>query len=83
MNNNLLKFINSKITKLVAKISTVKTQLYVIDDALYNKDFMNNLSLDAQLGLNIIFNSKKSELKYLNNQYHNLNKIRLHVLGLI
>lgn len=83
MNNNLLKFINSKITKLVVKISTVQTQIYVLDDALYNKDFMNNLSLDEQLELKMIFNFKQNELKYLNKQYHNLNKIRLHVLGLI
>lgn len=83
MNNNLLNFINSKITRLVTKISTVRSQLYVIDDALYNKDFIGNLSLDAQLGLKIIFNSKQNELKYLNNQYKNLNIIRLHVLDLI
>lgn len=83
MNNNLLKFINSKIIRLVTKITTVRAQLYVLDDALYNKDFIVNLSPDAQLGLKIIFNSKQNELKYLNNQYYNLNKIRLHVLDLI
>lgn len=81
MNNNLLKFINSKIRKLVIKISSVQTQLYVIDDALYNKDFINKISFGEYIELIEIFNFKQNELKYLNNQYKNLNIIRLHVLG--
>lgn len=83
MNNNLLKFINSKITKLVAKISTVRTQLYILDDELYNKDFINKITVFEYQELRMLFISKQNELKYLNNQYKNLNKIRLHVLGLI
>lgn len=83
MNNNLINFINGKITKIVAKLSTVQTQLYVIDNALYNKNFINKISFDEYIELIELFNLKQSELKYLINQYKNLNIIRLNLLGLI
>lgn len=83
MNNNLINFINEKMDKLYKKQMKLSEEIYYLDTALCNNEFVNQLTLDEySYGISLLFN-KESELIYVKKQYKNFNTIRLHALGLI
>ena len=83
MNNNLLNFINEKMMKLDNEISIINAQLVIVDNGLYNKDVFKHLTQEEIYSLKYEFYKLENKCNMLRNEYENLNKIRLNVLGLI
>ena len=83
MNNNLLNFINEKMMKLDNEISIINAQLVIIDNGLYNKDVFKRLTQEEIYSLKYEFYKLENKCNMLRNEYKNLNKIRLSILGLL
>lgn len=83
MNNNLINFINGKMGKIYIEVGIIRTLITLLDNKLYNKDDLKDFTEEEIKELRVTLYTLEKIYNILNDEYNNLNIIRMNVLGLI